>query len=216
MRIKFVIRLTFGLLPPGMLKNLVLNLTGWKIHRKAQIGSTIFWKTENLSMGAGSSIGSLNVFRDIVSVSLQDNANIGNLNWVSASPWHDMATAGAGTISLAASSVITNRHYIDVSGGLIIGYKSAITGVRSTIVTHGVNPVSGVQELHPVSIGSNTLVGSNATIVPGSKIGSFLVFGMGCLISGEKFDSYSLYLNSKSIPAKNLPQGSEFFRARNI
>ncbi len=61
------------------------------------------------------------------------------------------------------------------------------------IVGHGV-------VLHGLSISSNTLIGSNATVLDGTRIGRFCIIGAGCLVSqGMIVPDYSLVVG---VPAK--------------
>jgi len=97
------------------------------------------------------------------------------------------------------------------SGGFSVGTGSALTGVRSTVITHGVNPFSSAQEMRTVTIGRHSLIGSNAVIVPGARVGDFQVFGMGSLISGVYNSSFELHHSNKAIPTRSLLPSSRFF-----
>lgn len=210
MRIKSKIIFAIGIMPSCSLKNLFLRLLGWEVDKSASIGVNIFWNVSDVYIAHGVSIGSLNVFRDLKHVYFESDSSLGNLNWISASSvLGDLGAASS--IKLGKQSVVTNRHYLDVSGGLSIGMGSALTGVRSTVITHGVNYLSSDQETRTVTIGRNSLIGSNAVIAPGTKVGDFQVFGMGSLISGVYSNSFELHLSKKAIPARAIPLSSKFF-----
>lgn len=208
--IKSILRLIIGFMPGCILKNVLFQLLGWKIDRRAKIGLNVFWNVGFLTISNGAKIGSLNTFRDVNQIFIEPKATIGNLNWVSASPQFGNPEAPS-FIFMGKESVITNRHYFDVSGGFKIGAGSAITGVRSTVITHGVNPSSNIQELRSVTVGQNSLIGSNAVFVPGAIVGDFQVFGMGSLISGIYADQYALHISEKAKYVKSLSSSSDFF-----
>ena len=210
MRIRSKLFFAIGIMPSCLLKNLFLRLLGWEVDKSAKIGVNIFWNVEEVHIAQGVRIGSLNFFRDLSHVSFESDASLGNLNWISASPVFGNL-GSASSISLGKRSVVTNRHYLDVSGGFSIGMGSALTGVRSTVITHGVNPFSSAQEIRTVTIGRNSLIGSNAVIAPGAKVGDFQVFGMGSLISGRYESSFELHLSKKAIPTRSLLPSSRFF-----
>ncbi|MBM3682607.1 MAG: hypothetical protein FJW84_04050 [Actinobacteria bacterium] len=210
MRIRPKLFFAIGIMPRCSLKNLFLRLLGWKIDKSAKIGVNIFWNVEVVNIAHGVRIGSLNVFRDLRHVCFESDSSLGNLNWISASPVFGNLGSDS-SIKLGKRSVVTNRHYLDVSGGFSIGAGSALTGVRSTVITHGVNPSSSAQETRMVTIGRNSLIGSNAVIAPGATVGDFQVFGMGSLISGVYNSSFQLHLSKKAIPTRSLLPSSRFF-----
>lgn len=210
MRIRSLSHLVIGIMPGCSFKNFLFRRLGWKVNKSAKIGINVFWKVDNLCVGRGAKLGSLNVFRNVSSIFIEAESTLGNLNWISASP--EFGNGGkASSIKLGRRSVITNRHYFDVSGGFSMGMGSALTGVRSTVLTHGVNPLTNHQEMNSVTIGRNSLIGSNAVFVPGAEVGDFQIFGMGSLISGSYANSYELYISKKAIMAKSLPATSKFF-----
>jgi len=210
MRIRSKLFFAIGIMPRCSLKNLFLRLLGWEVDKSAKIGVNIFWNVEDFYIAHGVRIGSLNVFRDLRHVCFESDSSLGNLNWISASPVFGNLDSSS-SIKLGKRSVVTNRHYLDVSGGFSIGTGSALTGVRSTVITHGVNPSSSAQEMRTVTIGRNSLIGSNAVIAPGARVGDFQVFGMGSLISGVYNSSFELHLSKKAIPTRSLLPSSRFF-----
>jgi carbonic anhydrase/acetyltransferase-like protein (isoleucine patch superfamily) len=210
MRIRPKLFFIVGIMPRCQLKNFLLRKLGWKIAKRVSIGCSIFWNVGEIQLAKGSRIGSLNVFRDVNDVFFDSDSTLGNLNWISASPV--LGNLGlTSSIKLGKRSVVTNRHYFDVSGGFSVGAGSAVTGVRSTVITHGVNPMTNAQELRKVEIGRHSLIGSNAVIVPGANVGDFQVFGMGSLISGVYDNPFELQLSKKSVLSKSIPSSSKFF-----
>ena len=128
-----------------------------------------------------------------------EGAHIGNLNWISAAPEFSKTETNAMLI-MQSSSAITNRHYLDVSGTLEMMPDSALWGVRSTLMTHGIDPTTWKQTAVKTTIGERSVIGSNSIIVPGTKIPNGCYFGMGSLISGTKYIPETRYINQKAKP----------------
>jgi acetyltransferase-like isoleucine patch superfamily enzyme len=191
------------LMPASRFKNAILRLLHHQIGRKSKIGICLFINVSKISIDENVQIGSLNSFRNLKVLRLHSNSSIGNLNWLSASAVLTQNGAN-GSIEMKESSVITNRHYLDLSGGLIIGARSAIWGVRSTLMTHGIEIESWLQNTILTEIGDDVVIGSNAIICPGVKISKGSYFGMGCLIAGTYSSPNTLYINQKSTSRRKL------------
>jgi len=188
--------LTF-LLPGSHFKNFILRLLGHSIGKGAYVGINFVKGCGHFCLDDQSQMGQLNFFRNIGGVTLEPNAHIGNLNWFTSAslPLNNEFPAG---LQMGAKSVITNRHYLDLTGGLSMEFESAIWGVRSTVMTHGVKIDDWEQTAGSVRVGFRSVIGSNSVICPGTKIPNDCYFGMGSLISGSKFQSNGLYVNKKS------------------
>jgi len=71
---------------------------------------------------------------------------------------------------------ITERHYIDATGGFEIGSGSWIAGYESQFWTHGIK--NG-----PVVIGNNCYVSSAVRFAPGSGIGNYVLVALGSVVT---------------------------------
>ena len=187
------------LLPHSIFKNIILRMFGHKIGKKVKIGICISLRSKQIILQDGARIGNLNVFRNVNLLHLSEGANIGNLNWVSSAPDFSKQENNARLV-LHAQSVITNRHYLDVSGSLELMDGSAIWGVRSTVMTHGIDPHTWLQTAYKITIGNRSVIGSNSLIVPGTNLPQGCYFGMGSLISGSNYQANTKYVNKKAGP----------------
>ncbi|MBJ7339108.1 MAG: hypothetical protein JHC64_15525 [Mycolicibacterium sp.] len=141
-----------------------------------------------------------------------DYARIGQWNWITASrPIRD--AGGDGLLVLGAHSAVTSRHYVDCTGGVRIGTHSTIAGIRSTIFTHGISWKSSTQTPNAVEIGDYCLISSNATVTPGSVVGSRVVVGMGATVAGQLTEP-GLYMQPRAALVKTDLAGRYFDRAR--
>jgi acetyltransferase-like isoleucine patch superfamily enzyme len=117
----------------------------------------------------------------------------------------------AGNLVLMNGAAITSRHYIDASGGVIVGKFTTIGGVRSTILSHGIDFASNKQGCAPVIVGNYSFISTNCVLVKGAVLPSSSVLGANSLLTA-KFNANSspgLYGGS---PAKHLREyAGEYF-----
>lgn len=177
-------------------------LFGWSIAPTAKIGISYVAATD-LVMGEDARIGHLSVFRD-VRVVMGVSSGIGNWNWVSSArafTLHGVIKPNESTLVLGDHSFITSRHYIDASGGVVIGAFSTIAGVRSTILTHQIDLRNSVQSLRSVHVGNYCFISSNVCLVPGAVVGDRAVVAMGAVVVGH-LEGGQLH---GGVPAQRIP-----------
>lgn len=185
--------------PHSKVKNILLRMLGHNIGKYSKIGINFFLNNNLITLQERAQIGNLNVFRNLNHLHLCERAHIGNLNWISAAPEFSAMGMNAKLI-LRAQSAITNRHYLDVSGTIELMDGSAIWGVRSTFMTHGIDPTTWQQNARKTTIGRKSVIGSNSVVVPGTTLPDGCYFGMGSLISGSNYQANTKYVNSKATP----------------
>jgi len=187
------------ILPPSMIKNRLLKAVGHRVGDNTKIGITLALSARQLTFQSNCTLGSFNVIRNLNHLHMHEGAHIGNLNWISAAPEFSKTETNA-TLIMRSSSAITNRHYLDVSGTLEMMPGSALWGVRSTLMTHGIDPKTWTQTALKTIIGEKSVIGSNSIIVPGTTIPNGCYFGMGSLISGKRYQPETKYMNQKATP----------------
>ncbi|WP_320536350.1 hypothetical protein [Pseudarthrobacter sp. IC2-21] len=207
---KFAVLLV-GLLPSGRLKNLLLRKLNFEIHSTADISACFLLGVRHLCVGSGARIGTFTVLRGMKSVILRDSARIGQLNWISAAPDLNMADK-SGTLILGEHSAITNRHYLDCSGGVEIGSYSTIAGVRSTLITHGINWRQSEQSVAPIRIGSYCIISSNVNLTPGTVVPDRSVVGMGVTVDKTLSADGGLIVSARGETVKENISGKYFER----
>lgn len=187
----------FMLLPHSRIKNVGLRVLGHHVGKRSKIGITLALGTKMITLQEDARIGNFNVIRNLNHLKLSYGAQIGNLNWISAAPEFSRKESNASLI-LHNHSAITNRHYLDVSGTIELMAGSAIWGVKSTIMTHGIDPLSWSQTAKKTTIGEKSVIGSNSVVVPGTTLPEGCYFGMGSLISGSNYKANTKYINPKA------------------
>jgi acetyltransferase-like isoleucine patch superfamily enzyme len=205
-------------LPASELKNSLLRHLGWAIGDRVHIGLCLVFGVDRVNIGDGAYIGSFNVIRDLAALTLEEDSEICHWNWVTAS--RQLGAAGAACLlHLGPHSNITSRHYVDCTGGIRLGTASAIGGVRSTLLTHGISSAawparilrkSDTHTFKPIEIGDYCLISSNVQVSPGTVVGSRIVVGMGATIAGRLLGP-GLYVQSRATLVKSDLDG-EYFR----
>jgi acetyltransferase-like isoleucine patch superfamily enzyme len=198
---------------PWFLKRTILNrLMGHSIKKSAYIGLSII-DARSLSLGNNAQIGHFNIIRSMNLISLQDSATIGNLNWISgeASSHISSGHKGKSFLKIGDHSAITNRHYLDCSGGLEIGKYSTFAGVRSTLLTHSIDVNDSSQKLKDIKIGDYCFISSNCIFIGGSNIPNFSIVGAGSILRNNFTEPYFLYSGNPAKPIKNVSADSKYF-----
>ena len=155
-------------------------------------------KVKRFELAPGVRIGHGNVFRGLTLVRLGRGATIRRFNWITGdsgrlheNPEQHMQ------LQMGAHSHILSRHFLDCGGGVIMDDDVWITGIHTTIFSHGVDPVNGGIMLEPVRIERGAMVAMRSTILPGTTVGtgSFIAAGSvtwskqvlaeGCLYGGS-------------------------------
>lgn len=207
------LRIVIALLPATGFKSLLLRLTGYAVARSARIGPCLIVDVQDFSVANNARIGAFNVFRNLLRLELGPGSVIGQWNWVSASP-ELLASGGSGCLLMGEQAAVTSRHYIDASGGVTIGRFTTVAGIRSTLITHGINWTENRQETKPIEIGDFCLIGSNACVAPGTRVHSRSVSGMGSTLCGELAEG-SLVLQPRGAAVAST-RGAFFNRTRGL
>jgi carbonic anhydrase/acetyltransferase-like protein (isoleucine patch superfamily) len=206
--------LLVGLLPASSAKNWLLCRFGWRIGADASIGPGIYLRVRDVSIGAGAIVGTFNVLRDLASVEIGDGAIVGQWNWISAAAplVHSVGGPYSGRFRLGRHAAVTSRHYLDASGGIQIGEFTTMAGVRSTILTHGIDMAESQQSIRGCSIGDRALVSSNVKLVPGAHVPDESLVAMGAVVLPGLEKTRALYRGVPATYSKDIPPGRYFTR----
>jgi acetyltransferase-like isoleucine patch superfamily enzyme len=202
-------------LAPWFLRRLLLGaLCRAKFGKGARVGFS-YIDTQLLELGAGASVGSLNVIRHVREVRLGDGASLGNLNSASGlSPLTGVDEKGgyrSGRLLIGDGGAITNRHYLDLHADIEVGRMALVAGVRSTLFTHSIDLASNRQATAPIHVGDYTFVGTNSVLLPGTHVADKCTVAAGAVVTGRLEEPGCLY---GGVPAKKLramPEGAAFF-----
>lgn len=215
-RIRAVSQLLIGLLPSSRAKNLLMSLSSasWSVASTARVSPCVLWSIRNLRIGREATVGFGNVFRSLRVVDIGDEGALGQFNWVSAAA--RVNTDGVGEMHrafvLAGNGALTSRHYLECSGGVRIGSKSTVAGVRSTLMSHGPDLRTSWMHAQPIEIGDACFVASNVVITRGCKVADRIFVGAGSVVVGDLTQSNSLYAGVPCKHVKDVPSAKYFDR----
>ncbi len=185
---------------------------GYEIDRTARIGFSVICPG-HLIMRGGARIGNLNVCKGLEFLILDENATIGNVNWISGYPKseHDSFASDvnrAPELIMVEHAAITNRHLIDCTNAVRIGRFATMAGFRSQILTHSIDIERSCQSSRPVSIGDYSFIGTGSILLAGSAVPAYSVLGAGSVLNREYTEPYFLYA---VVPARTVKQLSPSF-----
>jgi carbonic anhydrase/acetyltransferase-like protein (isoleucine patch superfamily) len=209
-RIRAVAGTAAWLLPPSRAKNAVLRLCGQRVHPTAWLGVCLVVGVDRVQVGRDAVVGHGNVVRGLRVLRLDEDVRVGHWNWLSAARWV-ASDEPAGSLVLAAHSALTSRHYVDCSGGVLIGRLVTVGGHRSTVLSHTIDLRSGRQSTAAVVIEDRVFVGSSCTILPGARIAAGSAVGAGAVVlPGRTAQPGMLYVGVPAAPRR--PIDGEYFR----
>jgi acetyltransferase-like isoleucine patch superfamily enzyme len=166
-------------------------------------------------MGPGSSIGPLNVIRDLEDLRLDEGASIATRNWVTGWPLSSDVFPHSPdrlpSLVMGRHAMITVGHDIDCSDRVEIGDYSSIAGFRCTILTHSLNLVLDRFVTGPVEVGHHSAVMSGSTVLSGTRVPSRSIVSAGSVVNTPLTDELTFYRGNPAEPVRALPETLRFF-----
>ena len=211
--IRDITLLICGLLPPSRAKNRLLScISGIEIAPTAVIRPCLLVRVKELKVGDRARFGAGTVVWNMLEVSVDDTATVGQWNWISSDPRLTGAypIQQAGTFHLGRESAVTSRHHIDCSGGVAVGEFTIVAGHRTSILSHSVDIWDAVQRVSPVRIGRYCFVGAGCMITAGVAIADHVIVGAGSVVLQSLDEEYKLYAGAPA-SAKRDVRGAKYF-----
>lgn len=207
-----LLQLFVGLWLPSQFKNRALSVLGHDIHPTARVAPILLLGTTTLTVKRAASIGALTSFRSVNAV-LEESSEVGQLNWISAAPFLVSSSdeVNAGCFTLGAHASFTNRHYVDASGGVVIGEFATVAGVRSVLMTHGIDVTDATLVTRGIRVGEYSMVGSTTSLVPGSSVPDYAVVAMGSVVVAGLDRPCALYAGTPAEFKKDLNPDARYF-----
>jgi len=204
---------------PARVKALVgRRLLGWDIAPTAYIGRSVIL-VRHLSMGPGSSIGPLNMIRDLEELRLGEGASIATRNWITGLPRGNSGRAEPfphsphrrPSLILGRYAMITVAHDIDCSDTVTIGDYSSLAGFRCTILTHSLNLVRDRFVTGAVEIGPHAAVMSGSTLLSGTTVPARSIVSAGSVVNTPLTEELTFYSGNPAQAVRSLPDTLGFF-----
>jgi acetyltransferase-like isoleucine patch superfamily enzyme len=204
---------------PSRLKGRLGNwLLGWDVDPTAYIGRSVIL-VGHLAMGPGSSIGPLNVIKDLEELRLGEGASIASRNWITGFPRSADHRADAfphspnrrPSLVLGRYAMVTVAHDIDCSDRVDIGEYSSLAGFRCTVLTHSLNLVRDRFVTGPVEIGAHSAVMSGSTLLSGTKVAPRSIVSAGSVVKTPLTEELTFYSGNPAAAVRTLPETLGFF-----
>lgn len=215
-RFRLLTLAVIAVLPTFLKKPLYRMCFGYRIGKRVRIGVSVidarqcsiaddvtighlnvFTQIQSLTIGDHVRIGHLNIFRGGDEVSLGRYAEVIRLNEINSIPDPDVVNKTDPRFVLGDGSIVTTGHKIDFTDRVEIGRRTIIGGRNSSIWTHN------RQRTMPIIIGSFAYVGSEIRMAPGSKIPPRSIVGIGAVITSA-LDGENTLIGG--VPAKAIKE----------
>lgn len=214
--IKLIVQLVCMVLP-WPLRRFALNcLPGFTIDPTARIGLTLIL-ADKLVMARGTKIGQFNYVGKLDLLQMDEEAHFGNFNWISGlarrlnSPFYTNKPNRRSELVMGRCSVFMHRNFIDCTDKIELGAFCGIGGVRTQLLTHGIEPISSRQSCAPIRIGAYTMVGSGSLILKGVEIPDRCIVAAGSVVVKTIPDEYTLFAGNPATPIRKLPETAKLF-----
>jgi hypothetical protein len=199
------------LLPGSSVKNSLLRLLGNRIGSDARLGPALVLGCGQFVIGDGVLMGSFNIFRRLTFVDLSPRSRIGGFNQFTAAADYQRFSPLVGQLIMGESAIITNRHYLDCSGQVILEPYAGMGGIRSIIQSHEID--LAINETSPgrVILGVGAMSGTACVMLKGAYLPEHSVLAAGALLNkskpGADMPTHALY---GGVPARFLREIKDF------
>ena len=178
--------LIIWLLPSGGFKRSALRLLGNDVADDVILGPNLVLGCGRFSLADGAIILNFNVFRNLAYVELGRKAFIGSWNQITAAPDYQNYSDHVGMLLMNEQSAMTNRHYIDCSGQVILRRYAGFGGIKSIIQSHEIDLADNTQTLGRVILGENSMTGTACILLKDSYLPERSVLAAGSLLAKAK------------------------------
>jgi len=193
--------------PWALRRKLLSSILGWRIDPTARVGFSIIL-ARTVIIGYHSKIGHLNYVSRLDLLQLGTLSSIGHLNLVYTFPSSDKSEFSDERdrrthLIIGEHSHLTNLHIVDCTDQVSIGRFTVIAGFRSNILTHSPNFENGAQRVSSVEIGDFCFIGTNSTLLAGTKINSKTIVAAGSIVTNDSANFCGIV---GGVPAKVLKE----------
>lgn len=215
-KLNMVFQIVIMVLPWKLRRFLLQQVLGFEIHPTAHIGKSILMP-KKLIMGENSSIGSGNYAHGLEEIRLDNNAKIGNLNWISGYPlgenqYFSKFPNRYPQLHLHEHAIIVNRNIIDCTDRFVLHEFAALAGNRSQILTHSVDLSTMKQSCKPIIIGKYSFIGGGSMMLKGCDLADYCIVSAGSVVGKAQRESYKLLVGSPATVVRDVSPRLVFFR----
>jgi acetyltransferase-like isoleucine patch superfamily enzyme len=178
------------LLPPSWtFKNWLLRKLGNHIGDNVIVGPTLvlgcgpFWLGDNSYLGLG------NTFKQLRHVRFAHDVQIANFNFISAQAEYQKFSDCVGFLIIEPMAGMTNRHYLDCSGQIILRRNSGIGGLRSIFQSHEIDVQTNETYAGKIVFEENAMSGTGVLVLKGARLPEKSVLAAGSVLTKQRDDA---------------------------
>ncbi|MCW1843767.1 acyltransferase [Prosthecomicrobium hirschii] len=202
-------------LPWSLRRQLLNAIYGYEIAPGARIGWSVVMVARCV-MSPTARIGHLTMVKGLDLLRIDEQALLGNLNWVTGFPTalrqhfaHE--TERCPSLLIERHAAITNRHIIDCTDRVTIGAFATLGGFRSQILTHAIDLKECRQSCRPVTIGAYCFVGTGAILMKGSVLPDRSILGPGSVLTKVMSEPGMLYSGVPAVAVRPVAADTGYF-----
>lgn len=208
--IKVIIQVLLFVFPWFLRRHLLNLIFKYNIHKSARIGFAIVMP-DKLEMEVNAVIRNGTFINDINNCKLEKNSKIGRRDWITGTNTNNKtifqySPARKCEFILGVHAHITGQHFIDCTGGVYIGSYTTIAGIRTQILSHGVDIAANRQTAKPTIIGKYCFISTGCILLMGTKLPDKSVLGAGSVLTKSYEESFGLYAG---VPARLIKTFNE-------
>jgi acetyltransferase-like isoleucine patch superfamily enzyme len=174
------------LLPSCGFKLWALRSLGNHIEHDVVLEPNLVVNCGRFSIAHGAEILKFNIFRGLSSIEIGPKSTIGYFNYFTAAVDYQRYSPLVGKLMIGESGIITNRHYVDCSGQVILRPFSAIVGLKSMILSHELDYAENKTEPGRVVLGRNAVTSAGCILLQDSYLPERSVLAAGAVLVRAK------------------------------
>lgn len=222
-KLRLALLITVSVLPSLLARPCLRTLFGYKIGKRVRIGFSIidvdeceigddvtighfnvFTRTKKLFIGEHTRIGVLNIFRGGDEIRIGRYCEILRQNEINSIPDPEVVNDIDQRFIFGDGSMMGASHKLDFTDKVEFGNRVILGGRNSSVWTHN------RQRTQPVFVGSNTYIGSEIRMAPGSSLPANCIVGMGSVLTDTFENQYKLIAGLPAREIKDLDDDGRF------
>ncbi len=224
MSMKVIIAGFIGLIPSNVIKVFLFNkLLGYRISSGCKIGFNIIC-CEHIAMRPGARIGHFNIIYGVKSLIMDEESCINNRNIVkhlrllhlkeksllrnANTLVRDPSVGNSGSFILGTNSLVTAKHFFDLTDNISIGNSTVIGGLFSQFWTHGFDIYrNGIQA--PIHIKDHCYLAASCLVSLGVTIESCNQIGLGTVLARSITSTNGFWVSNNLIRKNDVKDISQ-------
>lgn len=210
-----ILLIIIAFLPRTLKRWALISAFDYKLDPTARIGLS-FIDAQIVVLGPGSRIGSFCAIRNLVTLSLGENAKLGTFNLVfgmAANSYRYFAEEIARRSSLMVGdhAATTSRHLVDCIDSVSIDPFTTIAGFRSQLLTHSIDIGRNCQSCALFNIGAYCFIGTGVIILKGVTIPGYTIVAAGSVVAKSLPASRAVYGGNPAAKLKDTGTDVSYF-----